>query len=191
MEIVGMLAPIASVVMLIWYRRRAPRAALIGILGAICAASASAVGFIGARAAYFGGGGMEGIAGRLEHWSIPRFILLLLGIALLTVAAFVGSAEGRRIRGRLAVSGVIAAAIGTVLHYVTIDINADHEFINILIPMIVEAAQFALLGAGVLVLSLAVIARRPTDDARADPLAQAQRAASWAWGAYRSTRTRR
>lgn len=191
MEIVGMLAPVAGIVVLFWYRRRAPRAVVLGILGALFAVAASAVEFIGGRAAYFGGGGLEDIYERVEQWSLLRLALLLAGVVLLTIAALVGAAEGRRTRGALVAVGVTAAAIGTALGAVTVDIHAEHEFVNFLIPMVVEAAQFALLGAGVFVLSIAVVSRRPSDDGRKDPLTQARRAATTLWDSYRRTRTRR
>lgn len=191
MEIVGMLAPVAGIVVLFWYRRRAPRAVLVGILGALFAAAGSVVGFIGGRAAYFGGGGLEGIFERVEQWSLIRLVLLLAGVMLLSIAAFIGPREGRSTRGALVAVGVVAAAIGTALGAVTVEIHAEHEFVNFLIPMLVETAQFALLGAGVFILSTAVVSRRPSDDGGKDPLTQARQVATTLWGAYRDARTRR
>lgn len=191
MEIIGMLAPVAGIVVLFWYRRRAPRAVLLGVLGALFAAAGSVVAFIGGRAAYFGGGGLEGIFERVEQWTLIRLALLLAGVVFLSIAAFVGPSEGRSTRGALVAVGVTAAGIGAALGAVTIDIHAEHEFVNFLIPMIVETAQFALLGAGVLILSIAVVSRRPSDDGRKDPLTQARQLATALWGAYRDARTRR
>lgn len=191
MEIIGMLAPVAGIVVLFWYRRRAPRAVLLGILGALFAAAGSVVAFIGGRVAYFGGGGLAGIFERVEHWALVRLVLLLAGVTLLSIVAFIGPHEGRRTRGALVAVGVAAAAIGTALGAVTVDIHAEHEFVNFLIPMLVETAQFALLGAGVFILSVAVVSRRPSGDGRKDPLSQARQVATTLWGAYRDARTRR
>lgn len=190
-EIVGMLGPIAGIVVLAVHRRRAPRAAAVGILGASFATAASIAGFIGARAAYFGGDGLEGISERVEQWSTVRLALLLIGAALLVAAALVGSGAGRRGRGTIVVVGVIAVAIGAALRYATVDLHAEHEFLNVLIPMALEAVQFAFLGAGALILSLAVVSLRPTAEDAPEPLARARQMATSLWGAYRDSRTRR
>lgn len=191
MEIIGMLAPVVGIVVLFWHRRRAPRAVGIGILGALFAVASSVVGFIGGRASFFGGGGVEGISERIEQWALARLALLLVGVVLLAIAAFIGPREGRGTRGALVAVGVAAAAIGTALGSVHIDVDAEQEFLSIVIPMALEAAQFALLGAGVLILSVAIVSLRPSGDDSEEPLAQARRAGTALWNLYLRTRTRR
>lgn len=190
MEILGMLGPVAGSVLLLIHRRRAPSAAFLGIIGAVFTLAASTAGLVGERVAFFGGGGTAAIFERMEQWSTLRLILLLAGVALLTAASFIGPREGRRTRGIFVAVGWLAAAAGVGLPLLDVDIHAEHEFVNVLIPLILEAAQFAFLGIAALVLSIGVVTRR-TPDGGPEPLAQAVHTARSLWGAYRGAQSRR
>ncbi|MFE6996757.1 hypothetical protein ACFVAE_12415 [Microbacterium sp. NPDC057659] len=167
-ELVGMLAPFAALVLLFLHRRRAPGPAWLGMAGAALAGCGSVAELIGSRVSWLGVSDMaEGIE-RLESASLVRFALITGGIVLLAIAALVG--EGRPVpRIPLAIGGIAAAVLGGAMRFVHLDAG-DGGFAKFVVTTTVDLVQFGLLGLGVLLLGIAVISGRddgpePLDDA--------------------------
>lgn len=157
-ELVGMLAPFAALVLLFLHRRRAPGPAWLGMTGAALAGCGSVAELIGSRASWIGASDLEEGLERLEGASLVRFALVAGGILLLLVAALIG--EGRAVpRIPLAIGGVVAAALGCAMRFVHLDLG-DDGFARFVAATAVDIAQFGLLGLGVLLLGVAVISGR-------------------------------
>ncbi|UJP09810.1 hypothetical protein L2X99_15725 [Microbacterium sp. KUDC0406] len=167
-ELVGMLAPFAALVLLFLHRRRAAGPAWLGMIGAALAGCGSVAELIGSRVSWIGVSDMTEGLERLEGASLVRFALVVAGILLLLVAALIGG--GRTVpRIPLAIGGVVAAAVGGAMRFVHLDLG-DGGFARFVAITAVDLAQFGLLGFGVLLLGIAVISGRddgpePLDDA--------------------------
>jgi hypothetical protein len=167
-ELVGMLAPFAALVLLFLHRRRAPGPAWLGMVGATLAGCGSIAELIGSRVSWLGISDMEEGLERLEGASLVRFGLVAVGILLLLVAALVGG--GRTVpRIPLAIGGIAAAVLGGAMRFVHLDVG-DDGFARFVATTAVDLVQFGLLGLGVLLLGIAVVSGRddgpePLDDA--------------------------
>jgi len=188
-ELLGLLAPVVGAVILILYRRRAPGAVAVGLVGCVAAGAASVAGLVGSRAIFFGGGGVEGMTHRVEGWGILRLSLVAVGLVLLIVAGCMGRHVSRAWVPLLA-SGAVAVVVSTALRLVPSEIVGERG-LSLLLAMVLETVQFGILGLGVLVLSVAVVSSRPVHDERPEPTALAGRVASAAWRSYRSIVRRR
>lgn len=188
-ELLGLLAPVVGAVVLILYRRRAPGPVAIGLAGCVAAGAASVVGLVGSRAIFFGGGGVEGMAHRVEDWGLLRLSLVAVGLVLLIVAGCVGPHASRGWVPLLS-SGAVAVIASTALRLVPSEIEGERG-LSLLLALGLETVQFGILGLGVLVLCVAVVSSRPVHDERPEPTALAGRFASSAWRSYRSIVRRR
>ncbi|KXO91303.1 hypothetical protein [Tsukamurella pseudospumae] len=170
LEVVGMLAPVAGIVIMVIYRRRATAGVVWGVAGAIVALIASVVGFLGPRLSLLGGGTDSGDAllDNLHSWALLRVALLLVSVILLVIGAFSGRDGTRTPVGWLA-GGIPLVLVGFALTFVHVDFGADSEGASEIVGLLVETAQFALLGLGVLLLCLAVVSGRSTSDGRREP----------------------
>src|SRR5690625_3907665 len=114
-ELLGLLAPVAAGILLIRYRQRSRTAFGWGITGCVLAALASGIGVVGERASVVlglgSGAGVDGMLEQMGTWAWVRFLLLVVGVALLVVAALVHRREGHRPTGWI-VGGVVLAAVG-------------------------------------------------------------------------------
>lgn len=170
LEVVGMLAPVAGIVVMCVYRRRAATGVAWGVVGAVAALVASAVGFLGPRLSLLGGGMDSGDAllGNMRSWALLRVGLLLLSVVLLVVGAFSGRGGDRTPVVWLA-AGIPLVIVGFALTFVHVRFGGDHEGLSEIVGLLVETAQFALLGLGVLLLCLAVVSGRSAEDGRREP----------------------
>ncbi|MGX1933912.1 hypothetical protein [Microbacterium resistens] len=170
-ELIGLLAPFAAMALLFLHRRRAPGPAGIGMIGAAIAAVGSVADVIGSRTVWFGGDSGEMLE-QLEWWGMLRLGLVGAGVAILLTAALVG--RGRAVpRIPLAVGGLVAAGLGVLVPFAPVGVEDLHGFLRFVVTMGLETLQFGLLGAGILLLALAVVSGR---DEGPEPLAHALRA---------------
>ncbi|MGN7978588.1 hypothetical protein ACTJJ4_13510 [Microbacterium sp. 22195] len=164
--LVGMLAPLAALAVLIVHRRRAPLPAAIGMAGAALASLGTVAEFLSERAAWLGSDGMEGVLERLEGWGLLRFGLVAGGLVLLLVAVCVG--PGRAVpRFPLALGGATAAALGIAMRLMPLDLGDLEGATRFFAVMALDTLQFGLLGAGILLVAIAVVSGR---DAGPEPL---------------------
>jgi len=183
--LIGMLAPLAALAVLIVHRRRAPLPAAIGMTGALLASLGTVAEFLSARVAWLGGEGMHGVLERLEGWGLIRFGLVAGGLLLLLIAACLG--PGRAVpRFPLALAGAIAATLGIAMRLMPVDLDDLDGAMRFFATMALETAQFGLLGAGTLLVAIAVVSGR--DDAP-DPLNGVVRIARRAYAELQRQRT--
>ncbi|TCP52016.1 hypothetical protein EV191_106180 [Tamaricihabitans halophyticus] len=170
LEIIGVLAPIVGIVVLLIYRRRAMTGVVWGIAGALMAAIASLVGFAGPRLSLFSGGTSSGeqLLRNMESWAMIRLGLLVISVGLLVVGALSGRRGEPAPTGWLAL-GIPLAIVGSALAFVHFDFGPDSEGATEIVGILVEIAEFALLGLGVLVLCVAVVSGRGQQDGRTEP----------------------
>ncbi|GAA1153400.1 hypothetical protein GCM10009583_24350 [Ornithinicoccus hortensis] len=178
LEAVGVLAPIGGIVLMIMYRQRARTGVTWGIAGAVVALAASIVGFLGPRLSLFSGGGASGEAflGTMRAWALLRVALLAVSVILVVIGAFAGRQGGRTPVAWLS-TGLALVAVGSALTFVHVGLGTNNEDLSEILGLLVETAQFALLGLGVLLLCLAVVSGRPTADGRREPAAAVANAA--------------
>lgn len=206
LELVGLLAPVAGIVLLVVYRRGAAVGARVGIVGCVVALLASGIGIADTRLAVVGSLGEASFGEQLSGWTVGRFVLLALAVALLLLGASagrrrtahnstrdVGSAgpTASRTVTTLMITGVALAAIGIVVQFVPIDLGVDHERLTKIIGLLMETVEFALLGAGVFALCLAIVTDRPRSDSLPDPGDWLKRSALGAHRLYRQFYERR
>ncbi|WGW10625.1 hypothetical protein LWF01_10795 [Saxibacter everestensis] len=171
LEAVGMLAPIGGIVVMVMYWRRAKSSLAWGVAGAVVALIASAVGFLGPRLSLLGGGGTSGEAllGNMQSWALLRVALLALSVILLVIGTCAGRKGARTPLGWL-MTGIPLVAVGLALSFIHVDLGASNEGLSEILGLLLETAQFALLGLGVLLLCLAVVSGRSTADGRREPV---------------------
>ncbi|MCF2586473.1 hypothetical protein [Brevibacterium sp. UCMA 11752] len=206
LELVGLLAPAAGVVLLVIYRRRATVGAGWGIAGCVVALLASGVGIADTRLAAIGSLGGATFVEQLHGWTLGRFGLLTLAVALLLIGAAagrkqtahstshgVGSARptASRTVTMLVITGLALSTIGIVMQFVPIDLGNDHEGLTEIIGLLMETVEFALIGAGVLALSFAIVTDRPRSDSLPDPDDWLKRSALGVHRLYRQFHERR
>jgi len=193
-ELLGLLAPVAAVVLLVLYRTRSRSAFLLGLAGSLVAALATAVGLVSERAslvaAMSSGGGMSEMLEQLDRWAWARFGLLVLGAALLVAAALVDRAEQRAPLGWIA-GGLLLAVLGVAARGLDVPVPG-HDGLEMVLGFVIEAVEAALLGVGILLLAVAAVAHRPgragASDRRPEPTDLARRAGVAAWRLYRGHR---
>src|SRR5699024_6670521 len=166
-ELVGLLAPVAAGILLIRYRRRSRTAFGWGITGCVLAALASGIGVVGERASVVlglgSGAGVDGMLEQMGTWAWVRFLLLVVGVALLVVAALVHRREGHRPTGWI-VGGVVLAAVGVGVRALAAP-DTDREWLTVMVELGMETVEAALLGLGVFLLAVAAMANRAGPDA--------------------------
>lgn len=194
-EILGIVAPLAALVLLVVHRRAIPSTSLVlGVIGCVLAALNVLVGFVGKRVVWFGsldGGGLEGMLGWLGTVAALRLGLLVLAVVLLVIAAFHGrSAPGRVLPWVLGAAvpllvGLITPLlVGEVEHEL---LARDHGGLAVMATLLGEAVQFAALGLGILALSVGVTTgRRGASAPERDSAVLVRDMAHSAWSAYRS-----
>lgn len=177
LEIVGLLAPVVGSVLIVRYRRRSRIAFAWAAIACAAALAASAIGVFSGRvsvaAAIVADEGIGGVLERMDGWALARFVLLLVAGGLLVVAALADRRE-RRPSGWIA-AGILALLAGIALHLVVLDAGADRPRLTAILGVLLEIAQTGLLGVGFLLLCVAAIAHRPSDDGRAEPAEVATR----------------
>ncbi|GAA1485372.1 hypothetical protein [Brachybacterium fresconis] len=167
-EILGVVAPLAALVLLVAYRRAIPSTSLaLGVIGCVLAALNVLVGFVGKRVVWFGsldGGGLEGALGWLGTVAALRLGLLVLAVALLVIAAFHGRSASDRVLPwvlgaavPLLVGLITPLLVGEVEHEL---LARDHGGLAVMATLLGEAVQFAALGLGILALSVGVTTGR-------------------------------
>lgn len=194
-ELIGLLAPLAGIVLLVLYRRRAVSGAAWGIAGCSLALLASAIGLSGEGLAALGILGGGDFSQQLHAWSLMRFAVLVFALVLLVV----GSLSGRGGRAWSRNGGVIAlvgcglglALLGALVQLLPVDLGPQHEGLTTLLEIVMETIQFALMGVGVLFLCLAVVSGRPRTDDRGEPSELVGRSVAHAWRLYRQLHARR
>ncbi|WP_147918255.1 hypothetical protein [Ruania zhangjianzhongii] len=189
-ELLGLLAPVAAGVLLVRYRRRSRAAFGWGIAGCVVAALASGIGVIGERAslatALGSGGGMAGVLEQMGSWAWLRFLFLVVAVALLVVAALVDRPDRSRPMGWI-LGGLVFGVLGVVTRAVDIPIEG-HEGLTVVVELLMEAVEAALLGLGVLLLAVAAVAHRAPADSQPEPTELARRAGMAAWRLYSTYR---
>ncbi|WP_145997427.1 MULTISPECIES: hypothetical protein [unclassified Brevibacterium] len=207
LELVGLLAPAAGIVLLVIYRRGAAGGAWVGIVGCLLALLASGIGIADTRLAAVGSLGEASFGEQLTGWTVGRFVLLTLAVALLltgasagrrrTVRTSPGSAAApagptaNRTVTALMITGVALSLIGIVVQFVPIDLGVDHERLTTIIGLLMETVEFALLGGGVFALCLAIVTDRPLSGSLPDPGDWLKRSAVGAHRLYRQFHERR
>ena len=207
LELVGLLAPAAGIVLLVIYRRETAGGAGWGVVaGCILALLASGIGIADTRVAAIGSLGGASFAEQLSGWTVARFVLLALAVALLLIAASAGRRRtahnspgdavpagptANRTVTALMIAGVALSAIGIVVQFVPINLGVDHERLTTIIGLLMEAVEFALMGAGVFALCLAIVTDRPRSDSLPDPGDWLKRSAVGAHRLYRQLHERR
>lgn len=190
LEVIGLIAPLIGVVLLVLYRKRSRPAFAWGMAGSVLGILASLIGLLGKRlsiaSAYLADEGLASVLEQMETWATLRFCLLVAAGALLSVAAMVDR-EGKRPTAWL-VGGLALMAVSAVIHFIGVDLGVEHQRLQTILTILVEVAEVGLLGAGLLLLTVAVVAYRPGDDGRTDPADLAQRAGSAAWRLYTANR---
>lgn len=188
-EFLGLAAPIAGGVLLFFNRGRSIPAFAWGAAGCVTALVASAIAML-ARWQAIQGIATDGVWSEVlegaEVWVMLRFGLLVIAGALLVIAATVDRNGGPPFSWLAA--GLLMMAIGALAHFVTIDLGAEHEGLTVIAGLAIEAAEFGLLGLGILLLCIAAVTRRPGLDGRSDPAELARRIGSTAWRMYSGTR---
>lgn len=169
-EILGVVAPLAALVLLIVYRRAIPSPSLaLGVIGCVLAALNVLIGFVGKRIVWFGsldGRGLEGVLGWLGTVAGLRLGLLIVAVVLLVIAAF---------HGRSGPAGVLPWVLGAVVPLLVGSLTplavgqVEHEllargveWLAVMATLFGEAVQFAALGLGILALAIAITAGRRT-----------------------------
>lgn len=206
LELVGLLAPVAGIVLLVVYRRGATGAGW-GVVGCVLALVASGIGIADTRLAAVGSLGGASFGEQLSGWTVGRFVVLALAVALLLI----GAAAGRRPTVRnsprgaaapagppanrtvtaLMIVGVALSAIGIVVQFVPIDLGVDHAGLTEVIGLLMETVEFALIGAGVFALCLAIVTDRPRSGSLPDPGDWLKRSAVGVHRLYRQFHERR
>lgn len=190
LEYLALLAPVLALVVLIGYRKRAPRAAAVGLVGALSVGVGSLIGLVAKRAVFFGGG--EGLLDRMELWTVVRMGLVVVGVAILLAAVRVGEHRPSPVRGPLVVTGVVAAVIGLLIQFLPIDLESQSRTVQILLTVLIETVEFGLLGVSTILLALAVVSgRRAGTPGEVEPSERALGLARRGWELYRSTRSPR
>lgn len=186
LELLGLLAPLAGAVLLLRYRRRSRPAVAWGMVACALGLLASGLGAIGLRAsvlsAYRAGTGVEGVLEALGSWTALRLGLLALAGAVLVVAALVDRRTAPPL-GWIA-GGLVILVTGLGVHLLEPDMGAGHERLSRIVDVLVEMLQAGLLGIGFLVLCVAAIADRPSEDGRPEPADLLRRAGRAAWRLY-------
>ena len=189
-ELLGLLAPIVAGALLLRYRRRSRAAFAWGITGCVLAAVASGVGLVGTRASLAttlgSGGGMNGVLDQMGAWAWLRFLFLVAAVAVLVIAALVDRPDGHRPTGWI-LGGVVLAVLAVAVRAVEVPAT-DREWLGIMIELLMEAVEAALLGLGVLLLAVAAVANRASADSRPEPTELARRAGMTAWRLYNDYR---
>lgn len=172
LEAVGILAPIGGIVVMVMYRRRATAGVAWGTAGAVLSLIASLLGLLGPRVSLLGGGGTSGEAflGNMHMWALLRLALLALSVALLVVGAYVGRRGSRKPVVWLA-TGIPLVLVGFALSFIHVELGGDSAGLSEILGLLVEIVQFAMLGLGVIALSLAVVSDRSNEDGRREPAA--------------------
>lgn len=192
-EILGVVAPLAALVLLVVYRRAIPsRSLVLGVIGCVLAALNVLVGFVGKRFVWFGsadGGGVEGMLDWLGTVAALRLGLLVVAVLLLVIAAFHGRSEPARVLPWV-LGAVVPLLVGLVTPLVVGEV--EHEllargidWLAVMVTLLGEAVQFAALGLGVLALAIAVTTgRRSASAPERDSAVLVRDTAQRAWGAY-------
>lgn len=190
LELIALLAPIAGAIVLIRYRKRSRPAFVCGIFACVMGLVASGIGLFGQRfsivSAFTAGDGAAGVMERLDSLTLIRFGLLVAAGALLVVAALIDR-RGAKPVGWIS-GGLLLLGAGIGLHFLSIDMGEGHERLMMIVGVLVEVAQAALLGAGFLVLCVAAVAHRAGNDGRRDPSELAARLGARAWRLYSDSR---
>ncbi|WP_162802990.1 hypothetical protein [Ornithinimicrobium avium] len=197
LELLALLAPVLAGALLLRYRRRSRAAFTWGMVGCLLAALASGVSMVAVRtsvmSSYRTGGDAMDVLAQLGWWAWLRFALLVLAAVLLIVAALVDRGGDPRPVGWIA-GGLLAGLLGVAVRGVEVPVP-DHEGLGVVLVMMKETLEAALLGLSVLLLAVAAVAHRPpahADDAgRAEPTELARRAGVAAWRLYTDTRRTR
>lgn len=158
-ELLGLLAPLIVLSILLLNRQRAPFPVAVGVVGATVVATGTLTELVAHRAAWFGGGGMEGAIDRLEGWGLVRFCLVAIGALLLTAAAFIGGGRTAP-RVPLAIGGIASAVLGNAMRFVHLDLDGAGRITRVLTAIALDIVQFGLLGAGLILLGIAVVSGR-------------------------------
>lgn len=196
-ELVGLIAPLAALAVIIVYRHGVPkRATWLAVIGCLFTGASVAVSFIGEHTIILGamhGGDIEGIRELAGLITLIRFVVLLLGVLGLAVAAVSNRRDSRSPIGWLT-GGIGLVLVGVIVGVVISAVenatgHSGDEGIAVVVTILGEAVEFAALGLGTLALSIAVVTRRSgADENRRDPAELAMGAARTAWTAYRSRR---
>ncbi len=193
-EVLGLLAPVAALALLVHYRDRSRPAFAWGLAGGLLGLLGSAAGLVATRASIAGaltaGGGLAESVALLGTWGMVRLGLLLAAVATLVVAALVDRARRRRPLGWV-VGGVLLAVLGLVLGGVEPEVPG-HEGVTMLLELLLEAVQAALVGVAVLLLAVAAVAHRDPgggaggggQDSRPEPTELARSLGMAAWRVY-------
>lgn len=189
-ELLGLLAPIGAVVLLVHYRRRSRAAFGWGIAGCLLAALASGIGVIGHQASVAtglsSGAGVDGVLDQMGTWAWARFLILVLATGLLVVAALVDRPHRNRPMGWI-LGGLALGVLGVLTRVLDLPIEG-HEGLTVVVEILLEAVEAALLGLAVLALAVAAVANRSGTDSRPEPTDVARRAGMAAWRLYNDYR---
>ncbi|MFC7375712.1 MULTISPECIES: hypothetical protein [unclassified Brachybacterium] len=183
-QLVGLAAPIIGAAFLVLFRQRAPGPVTVGLLACAAGIAASIIGLLSEKSVFLGRD-LEGMTHHLEMWGMVRLTVIALTVVLLMTAAGLGPHVSPTWIPLLLTGGVSSAA-GAALRFVPIDLGPEHEGLTFLALMVSEALQFGLIGIGMILMCLAVVASRPAKDGRDEPLALARRIAGSLWRLRRS-----
>ena len=206
LELVGLLAPVAGIVLVVVYRRRAMGSAGWGIAGCVVALLASGIGIADTRLAAIWSLRGADFGEHLHRWIVGRFVLLGIAVVLLLIGASTrrrqtahialhsaasANPTASRAVTTLIITGVALSAIGILVQFVPINLGVDHEGLTKILGLLIETVEFALIGAGVFALCLAIVTDRPHSDSLPDPGDWLKRSALGTHRLYRQFHERR
>ncbi|GAA4283583.1 hypothetical protein GCM10022261_11140 [Brevibacterium daeguense] len=189
LELIGLVAPVVGGVLLFRYRGRSGAAFGWGMAACVLGLLSSGIGLSGQRlsivAAFLAGDGTAGVLELMDGWALLRFALLFTAGLLLVVAALVD----RRGAAPLwwLIPGALLVVAGVGLHFVHVDLGADHERLTAIATVLLEILENGTLGLGFLVLCCAAVAHREGNDALPEPAVLARSAGATIWQVYRGT----
>jgi len=104
----------------------------------------------------------------LHAWALVRTALLFVSVGLLTIGTF-RARHGHRTPTGWLIAGLSLATLGFTLSFIHVNLGADGKDASEVVSLLIETVQFALVGAGVLLLCLGVVSGRPAADGRREP----------------------